>query len=128
MVTGKHDCHDDNHGKEFDYKHLLTANLNLTEKINQGGSLFFDCPPMCFNQEIMRQSHDPEYWKCVTKEKPFETVVPNTPRIVSEVHSHAGKDGKAHVAIHIKEVKDPDFFKRNFSPFWGVLTKTINNN
>ena len=34
---------------DFDYKHLLTANLNLTEKINEGGSLFFDCPPMDFN-------------------------------------------------------------------------------
>jgi hypothetical protein len=45
-----HEDHDHELVENFDYKHLLTANLNLTDKINEGGSLFFDCPPMDFTK------------------------------------------------------------------------------
>lgn len=30
----------------FDYKGILTANCDLNEIVNQGGNLFFDCPPI----------------------------------------------------------------------------------
>ena len=32
----------------FDYKELLTGNLNLNDIVNEGGTLFFDCPPICY--------------------------------------------------------------------------------
>ena len=44
-----HGDHEHEVVENYDYKHLLSANLNLTEKINEGGSLFFDCPPMDFS-------------------------------------------------------------------------------
>lgn len=58
----------------------------------------------------------------------METVKPNTPRTTVSVHTHFGKDGKPHHETHVKEVTDPNYFKRNYNPFWGVLTKTINPN
>ena len=36
--------------EEYDYKQLLTANLNLVDVIDAGKDLYFDCPPMNFNQ------------------------------------------------------------------------------
>lgn len=38
-------------GEKQQYKQLLTANLNLVDIVNTGGNLFFDCPPICFNEE-----------------------------------------------------------------------------
>ena len=31
-------------------KRLLTANLNLVDVVNTGGNLFFDCPPMVYDE------------------------------------------------------------------------------
>lgn len=35
---------------KYDYKGLLTANLNLVDVIDKGENLLFDCPPINFNQ------------------------------------------------------------------------------
>jgi hypothetical protein len=43
-------------------------------------------------------------------------------------HTHHGKDGKAHIETTVKEITDPNVITRNFSPYWGILTKTVNAN
>jgi hypothetical protein len=82
IVTGQYDSDHAHHHHEkekvFDYKNLLTANLNLTDKINEGSSLFFDCPPMCFNQA---STCNDNYWNVVNRDNPIEIVKPSTPRI-----------------------------------------------
>lgn len=35
--------------KKFDYKNLLTANLNLADMVNEGKGFYFDCPPIDYN-------------------------------------------------------------------------------
>jgi len=36
--------------KPLENKNLLTANLNLVDIVNRGGNLYFDCPPMVYDQ------------------------------------------------------------------------------
>jgi hypothetical protein len=82
---------------------------------------------MCFSQ-INASQNGPNYWNVVSKENPLLTVKKNSPRIVRETHSHFAKDGKVHHDIHLKESKEPDYFKRNYSPYWGIIAKTVDVN
>ena len=43
-------------------KRLLTANLNLVDIVNTGGNLFFDCPPIVYDE---RKKNVQEYYTCV---------------------------------------------------------------
>lgn len=52
----------------------------------------------------------------------------NSPRVVVGTHTHYGKDGKAHIDTTVKEITDPNIFKRNVSPYWGLLAKAVNIN
>lgn len=45
----------------YDYKCILTANLDLNEVIKKGGNLFFDCPPIQFNENQGRDQFEKEY-------------------------------------------------------------------
>jgi hypothetical protein len=123
----EHDDHDHEVVENFDYKHLLTANLNLTDKINEGGSLFFDCPPMDFNK-LNKDDSGKSYFKIVDKQNPLKLVKANSPRVVVGTHTHYGKDGKPDVHTTVKEITEPNTIKRNFSPYWDILTKTVNVN
>ena len=36
--------------KPLENKNLLTAHLNLVDIVNRGGNLYFDCPPMVYDE------------------------------------------------------------------------------
>lgn len=36
--------------KPLENKNLLTANLNLVDIVNRGENLYFDCPPIVYDQ------------------------------------------------------------------------------
>jgi len=39
-------------GETYNYRKLLTANLNLVNVVDSGEGLYFDCPPLNYNQLI----------------------------------------------------------------------------
>ena len=57
--------------EEYDYKHLLTANINLIDIIDSGGQVHFDCPPINFNQieSKLIPEEDLVYFKYVSCDK-----------------------------------------------------------
>jgi hypothetical protein len=67
----------------------------LTDKINEGGSLFFDCPPIDYNQKT-KDNKIQNYWSVVNKANRLEKAEANSPRVIVDIRTHYGKDGKAH--------------------------------
>lgn len=84
-------------------KNLLTANLNLVDVVNTGGNLFFDCPPIVYDE---RKKQVQEYYTCVDAfSKP---CTPNSPKIVSQTLTHADRSGKIHTQSKLVEVSVPN--------------------
>lgn len=74
----------------YNYKGILTGNSNLNEIVDNGDNLFFDCPPIHYNdadREHIRgfsnSVHKNDYY--VTIDKKGNKIRPNSPKVVPKI-------------------------------------------
>ena len=85
-----HHVHVVNKPEVFDYKQLLTGNLNLNTIVNEGGNLFFDCPPLCYDTVQTGPQDNPtvqdkDYFSIVDEQGPFgQKIPPKSPRLARD--------------------------------------------
>ena len=74
----------------YDYKKLLTCNVDLNEVVKEGGNLFFDCPPISYSDHHALNTDEfgrcnKDYYSIVDQDTPFgQEMAPHTPRLARD--------------------------------------------
>ena len=110
----------------------MKADSNLTEIVNNGDALFFDCPPIHYSNAnsknikgFVNSIHHNAYF--VTVDNKGNKVRPNSPKVVpkfvDKFDPHRGHSVK--VQDGLKEKRTPNNYKQNFCDYWMIMTKNM---
>ena len=106
----------------YDYKKLLTANVDLNQIVNEGGNLFFDCPPLSYQDNNMYNIDDKgkqnkDYFSIVDQDTPFAQKKDSyTPRLARD------ENGELIIIDEvIQEICDENIIRKNYSQLWIEL-------
>ena len=74
----------------YDYGKLLAGGEDLGRIVNEGGTLFFDCPPLSYQENFVYNidesgKENKDYFSIVDQDTPFGQVIGSkTPRIARD--------------------------------------------
>jgi hypothetical protein len=101
--------------------------------VNNGDNLFFDCPPIHFNDAdskhirgFSNSIHKNDYY--VTVDQKGNKIRPNSPKIVPKIMNKY--DPKIDKTIKVQdglvEKLTPNNYKKNYCDYWMIMTKNMN--